>query len=147
MTFYTVTLDLPEDVYKRAERVAQTTKRPVEQIIASWVSPPPGTSDELADEIAALEQLDNDELAQIARSFMPADEVARLRELLVLQRARGLDEAEQQQAAALVEKEDWYTLHKARALYLLKKRGALPDDLRKLLDEMRHGVHSSPSAS
>lgn len=121
MILHTVTLDLPEDIYDRAEREARTTEQSVEQVIISWITPPPPTAEELAREIAELEKLDNAELVQIARSTMPEDDVSRLRNLLTKQRERGLTEAEWREATALVEKEDWHTLRKARALYLLKK--------------------------
>ncbi len=142
MPSYTITLDLPEDVYKRAKHVAQTTERSLEQVIASWIAPPLSSPDELIDEVAELEKLEDDELIQIARSGMPEDEVVCLHEMLTLQRESGLSETEWREAASLVEKEDWYTLRKARALYLLQERGVLPDDLGELLDEMRHGLHS-----
>lgn len=147
MASYPVTLDLPEDVYKRAERVARTTEQPVEQIILSWITPPPPTPDEMFNKVAELGKLSNDELIRIARSVMPETEIARLRELLAMQRKRGLTDAEEREAATLVEREDWYALRRARALYLLKTRNALPDDLRKLLDELGHGIHPSTSAS
>ena len=147
MTSYTVTLDLPQDIYQQAERAARTTKQPVEQVIVNWIMPPPSSHDELVKEIAELESQGDEMLIQIARSVMPEDDVARLRELFAVQRARGLTEAEQREAAALVEKEDLYTLRRARALYLLKKRNALPDELIQLLGGTDHGIHSSTSTS
>jgi hypothetical protein len=79
--------------------------------------------------------------------MLPERDLVRLQGLLALQRERGLNRAEQQEVAALVEREDWYTLRKARALYLLKKRNALPDHLKRLLDETARGIHPSWSTS
>jgi hypothetical protein len=146
MTSHTMTLNVPEDIYQRAERVARTTEQPVEQVIVGWITPP-STLDEIANEIAELDQLSDDELTEVARFVMPEGETDRLHDLFAMQRERGLTEAEQREAVALVEREDLYTLRRARALYLLKERTALPDDLRKLLDEMRHGIHPSRSTS
>ncbi len=50
--------------------------------------------------------------------------------MLAAQRQRSLSADEQQEAVALVEQEDFVTLRKARALFLLKQRGILPGDLR-----------------
>lgn len=42
--------------------------------------------------------------------------------------------------------EDLYTLRRARALYLLKKRSALPDDLTSLVDGTGHTEPASLDA-
>lgn len=142
-----MTLNIPEDIYQRAERVARTTEQPVEQVIVGWITPPPSVPTEAIGKITELEQLSDEKLVQIARSTMPESDTVRLRDLLAVQRERGLTEAEQREAAALVEREDLYTLSRARALYLLKKRDALPDDLRQLLDEARRGLRFPTSTS
>jgi hypothetical protein len=79
-----------------------------------------------------LEHLPNDELLRAARATLPPEHTHRLQELLVAQQQRSLSEDEQREAVELVEQEDFVTLRKARALFLLKQRGILPDGL--LLD-------------
>ena len=147
MASHTVTLDVPEDVYQRADRVARTTAQPVEKVIVDWITPPPLISDMIGSEIVELERLSDEELIHVARSSMPESDVARLRDLFAEHRERDLAGREQREVVTLVEREDLYTLRKARALFLLRKRNALPEDLGTLLDEMRHGIRRSRYAS
>jgi hypothetical protein len=130
MSIHTVTLDLPEEIYQRAQKVARATQRPIEQVVVEWIQPP---QSEPGEAVARLETLSNDQLLQIARSRTPSDHSRRLQELLSTQQQRTLTEKEQQEAVALVEQEDLLTLQKARALFLLNQRGVLPDDLATFL--------------
>ena len=132
----TITLDLPQVIYRRAQRVAQATKRPVEQVVMEWIQPP--TEDETTDLqklLADLESFDVAELRQIVRSGTPSPDTTRLQTLLHLQQQRTLTVAERGEAEQLVAQEDWYTLRKAKALFLLKQRGMTPADLQLLLAE------------
>ena len=126
MAVHAVILELPDEVYQRAQRVAQATRRPLEEVVIEWIRPPA-----LA-KLPELERLSNDELLQAARATFPPEYVLRLQELLAIQQQRSLSEDEQLEASALVEQEDFLTLRKAKALFLLKQRGILPDEL--LLD-------------
>ena len=124
MAIHAVTLELPDEVYQQAQHVAQATHRPLEEIVCEWIRPP------VEVKLPELEGLSNDKLLQAARETLPPEHAHRLQELLATQRQRSLSEDEQREALALVEQEDFVTLHKARALFLLKQRGVLPDDLR-----------------
>ena len=124
MTARTITLELPPELYRQAQHVAKTTRRSLEDVVLAWLRPP--AEEGLAD----LEQWSDDELRQVARASVAPDHIRRLRHLLAAQRQRTLTECEQQEAAILVEQEDLMTLRKARALFLLKQRGALPEDPR-----------------
>ena len=130
MSIHTVTLDLPEEIYQRAQQVADATQRPIEQVVIEWIHLP---QSELGEVVVRLETLSNDQLLQIARSRISSDHSHRLQELLSTQQQRTLTEKEQQEAVALVEQEDLLTLQKARALFLLNQRGVLPDDLATFL--------------
>ena len=132
----TITLDLPQVIYRRAQRVAQATKRPVEQVVMEWIQPP--TEDETTDLqklLVDLESFDVAELRQIVRSGTPSPDTTRLQTLLHLQQQRTLTVAEHGEAEQLVAQEDWYTLRKAKALFLLKQRGMTPANLQLLLAE------------
>ena len=83
--------------------------------------------------LAGLEAMSTAQLTQVARSGAALEDTERLRELLSLQEHRELTEAERDEAAHLVEQEDLITLRKAKAIYLLKQRNALPDELTALL--------------
>ena len=124
MAVHAVTLELPDEVYQRAQHVAQATHPPLEEIVCEWIRPPVQVT------LPELERLSDDELLQAAWETLPPDHAHRLQELLAAQRQRSLSEDEQREAVTLVEQEDLVTLRKARVLFLFKQRGILPDDLR-----------------
>ena len=130
----TVTLDLPRQIYQKAAQIAKATKRPIEQVVVEWIRPPVERAGSVQDAVlAGLEAMSTAELTQVARSGAALEDTERLRELLSLQEQRELTEAERDEAARLVEQEDLITLRKAKAIYLLKQRNALPDELAALL--------------
>ncbi len=120
MPVHAITLELPDEVYRHAQRVAQATRRPIEKIVSDWIRPPAEM------QLPDLDHLSNDELLQAARETVSTEHAQRLQELLTAQRQRTLSDDEQREAIALVEHEDFLTLRKARALFLLKQRGILP---------------------
>ena len=128
---HTVTVELSEEIYEQAEQIAKKTQRPIEQVVVEWIHPP--AKESLTHSINALENLPNEELVKIARSNIPVDYTHRLQELLTAQQQRDLTDSEQREAGTLVEQEDFLTLRKARALFLLKQRNALTEDLSALL--------------
>jgi hypothetical protein len=130
MTAHTVTLELPENIYQRAQRVAEATRRPIEQIVIEWIQPPLLETPTALDD---LENLPNEEVIRVSQTQVPPENTRRLQELLSTQQQRTLTDSEYQEAVALVEAEDRVTLLKARALFLLKERGLLPNDLTTLL--------------
>ena len=130
----TVTLDLPRQIYQKAAQIAKATKRPIEQVLVEWIRPPVERAGLMQDAVlAGLEAMSTAELTQVACSGATPEDTERLRELLSLQEQRELTEAERDEAVRLVEQEDLMTLRKAKALYLLKQRNALPDELTALL--------------
>ena len=130
----TITLDLPQDIYRRAQRAAKAAQRPVEQIVVEWIQPPQEeSSNDLQQTLVNLEKLTNSELVQIAQAVLPTAEAERLQTLLVQQQRRTLTLSERKEAERLVAQEDLTTLRKAKALFLLKQRHALPQELGELL--------------
>lgn len=129
----TVTLELPRKIYQKAAQIARATKRPIEQVVVDWIQPPvERTESEQNAPVASLESMSIGQLTQVARSGTAPEDADRLRALLSLQQQRELNAAEHEEATRLVEQEDLLTLRKAKALYLLKQRNALPDDLARL---------------
>jgi hypothetical protein len=124
MAVHAVTLELPDEIYQRAQHVAKTTRRSLEEVVCEWIRPPVQIT------LPELERLSDDELLQTARATLPPEHAYRLQELLAVQQQRSLSADEQREAITLVEQEDFITLHKAKALFLLKQRGILPGDLR-----------------
>ena len=124
----TVTLDLPQRIYRKAVETARATRRPIEQVVVDWIRPPLDDTDvSQKTNLAEMETMSTVELVEIARSTTMPLEAAHLRELLQLQEQRALSHSESAEAARLVEQEDMLTLCKAKAFYLLKQRNALPD--------------------
>jgi hypothetical protein len=130
----TIILDLPQELYRRAQQAAQVTDRPVEQIIVEWIQPPTDDNRLSADKLLSeLENMTIDELVQVARFKSSNLDSERLQSILDLQKRQALTADEQREAEQLVAQEDLYTLRKAKALYLLKQRGVMPRDLAKLI--------------
>jgi len=130
----TVTLDLPRQIYQKAAQIAKATKRPIEQVVVEWIRPPVERAGSVQDAVlAGLEAMSTAQLTQVVRSGVTPEDTERLRELLSLQEQRELNETERDEAVRLVEQEDLMTLRKAKAIYLLKQRNALPDELAALL--------------
>lgn len=122
MPEHSITLTLPDAVYRQAQRVAKTTQQAIEEVVLTWIRPAP------EDGLAGLDELSNDELLAISQTTVPLARLRRLQDLLTAQRQRDLAEGEQQEAAQLVEQEDLLTLRKSKALLLLKQRCALTKD-------------------
>lgn len=130
----TVTLDLPRPIYQKAAQIARAAKWPIEQGVVEWIQPPAervGSVQEAA--LMGLENISTEQLIQVARSTSVPDGKKRLQELLGLQEQRPLTAAERTEAGQLVEQEDLLTLRKAKGLFLLKQRHALPADFATLL--------------
>lgn len=126
----TVTIDVPPDLYQLAQHTALYSRQPIEQVLADWIQPPYEVdATQWEDDFIALEQAPTSKLIQIATSSMARQDSNRLQALLTLQQQRALTTKEQREAEQLVRQEDLQTLRKAKALYLLKQRNALPTDL------------------
>jgi predicted transcriptional regulator len=129
-----VTLELPQRIYQEAAQIAKATKRPIEQVVVEWIRPPIERAGSVQEAVlAGLEAMSTAQLTQVARSGAAPEDTDRLRQLLSLQEQRELTQAEHDEAVRLVEQEDLITLRKAKAIYLLKQRNALSDDLAALL--------------
>ena len=123
MSEHSITLTLPDAVYRQAQRVAKTTQQAIEEVVLTWIHPAP------EEVLMGLNELSNDELFAVAQTTVSPVRIRRLQDLLAAQRQRNLTEIEEQEAAQLVEQEDLLTLRKSKALLLLKQRGALTKDL------------------
>lgn len=123
MSEHSITLTLPDAVYRQAQRVAKTTQQAIEEVVLTWIHPAP------EEVLMGLNELSNDELFAVAQTTISPVRIRRLQDLLAAQRQRNLTEIEEQEATQLVEQEDLLTLRKSKALLLLKQRGALTKDL------------------
>jgi hypothetical protein len=127
MSFETVTLAMPESIYRRVKRSAEALRRPPEEIIIETLNVAlPRVDDvplEMAEELAAMRALPDEKLWNIARSMMPTKQQARLRALSAAQRERALTPAELQKLDDLLQEYGRITLRKAQAYALLHQRG------------------------
>ncbi len=128
-----VTIELPAPLYQQAMQQAVATQRPIEQVVSDWIQPPVSVVRDTEDALAGLDELSTHELLDIARSQTPRLEADRLQMLLELQQRRALTPVERAEANRLVEREDFLTLRKAKAIYLLKQRKALPREIAALI--------------
>ena len=86
MAVHAITLELPDDIYQRAQLVAKTTRRSLEEVVGEWIRPPMQVT------LPELERLSDDELLQTARATLPPEHILRLQELLTVQQQRNLSE-------------------------------------------------------
>jgi hypothetical protein len=124
----TVTLKIPEMLYRRLQSTAQSTQRSLDDVIlhALQVGSPPVWDDvpaEFQADLAAMDRLDDAALWQIARSRKTEAEMKRYDELLAQNQDRQLAPAEKQELQQLRQEADRFMLRKAHAAALLRWRG------------------------
>lgn len=127
MTLQTVTVRLPDVLYQQIEQRARRMRRSVEDELVAVVAAALPTLDDLpadiADEMAQLAFLTDDELWQAARTTLTPHESERMQALLLKRQREGLTEQEQQEAERLLHRYDRTMLVRAQAAVLLKDRG------------------------
>lgn len=124
----TVTLQLPEKLYRRLSSNAHATDRPIEDVIlhALRVGSPPAWDDvpaEFQADLAEMDRLDDDALWHIAHSRKTEAEMAGYDKLLEKNQRGTLNEAEQLELERLRIETDRFLLRKAHAVVLLRWRG------------------------
>jgi len=139
MTIQTVTIGLPQPVFKKLERAAELTHRSVEDVLIATVNAtlvePPGLPPDLANELAAMHLFSDDALwAATHPSLSPAEQF-RLSQLNHAAGERPLTQAEETEQAQLLDAYHHSVLRRAKALAILAQRGhplppeaELPDD-------------------
>jgi hypothetical protein len=128
MSVNTVTLNLPEMLYRRLLQTAQATRRPLDEVVlhALQVGSPPAWDDAPAEfqaDLAALDRLDDDALWHIARSSRSEADMTYYQELLDRHANGTLTNAEQRELDELRQEADRFMLLKAHAAALLRWRG------------------------
>jgi len=123
-----VTLQLPESSYKRAQRAAMLLNRSIEDFLQSMLNSSlpvldDAPSNDLATEMAKLSTLADAELWRIARRQITATDEEQFQYLLEAQGERPLTDDEETQLDALYHQVGWLTLIKSQAYALLHQRG------------------------
>ena len=127
----TITLQLPEMLYRRLEQTARATQRPLDEVVlhALEAGSPPFWEDapeEFQSDLAAMDRMDDAALWQIAQSRRSPAELARYDELLARAQSNSLTAAEQIELRDLRDDADRFVLRKAHAAAVLRWRGHTP---------------------
>ena len=119
-----VLINLPEETYRRARRLAQLTRRDVADVLADTLDlslPPLGDSAE-----PALAQMKDEQVLALVELRLSEEEDERLSELLDSQQAGTLDDAERPELVRLMQQYQEGVLLKAEALAEGVRRGIIP---------------------
>jgi predicted DNA-binding protein len=118
-----VTLTLPDEVYRRAERLAQLSSREVADVLADTIElslSPVGLKSEAVEPVSALS---DEEVMALAELQLASDQDQRLSSLLDKQQAGTLIEAERSELLGLMQVYQESLLRKAQALREAVQRG------------------------
>ena len=127
MALETVTVRLPDVLYRKIEQRARRMQRSVEdELVAVVVEALPVLEElpaDISDELDQLAFLSDEELWEVARTTLPPEDSERMQALLLKRQRKGLTPEEQQEAERLLHRYDRTMLVRARAAVLLKERG------------------------
>jgi hypothetical protein len=129
MTFneQTISVELPEPIFRRLRRVAEITHRSVEDVLAATVDAAlPQTPDvpvDVADDLAAMVLLSDKALWTAVETTLPTEQQHRLTKLSQEGEARLLTGAEAVELTHLIDAYDRAVLRRAKALAILGQRG------------------------
>ena len=120
-----VTIDLPEDIYQRAERFAHLINRDLASVLAETVVSSLPYIREEANALPSISKMSDKAVLDLANSSLTETQDLRLSELLEKQREQALLEGEGQELEALMQiyNEGW--LQKTAALVEAVKRGLM----------------------
>ena len=125
MTTIQVTIDLPQEAYKRAKRFAHLLNRDLSVVLAETVvSSLPSLSDE-ADALPSVSKMSDAMVLELANSTMAEEQDKRLSELLEKQRENLITASEKQELDELMQiyNEGW--LRKTAGIVEAVQRGLM----------------------
>ena len=126
-----VTLELPDDLVKRARAVAARTNRPFNEVLVEWIN--------RAGAEPSIELLPDDQLLALCDSQLEAAPQKQLSDLLARNRKNQISEAERQRLDELMNIYRRGLLQKAQALRVAVARGLKTTAFLTSL-ESRHGA-------
>lgn len=133
MNVQSVTLNLPETLYRKAQQRAEKMQRSVEDELVEVVATALPEFDDLPQEItkvlAQLRFLDDAALWQAARTTMSSDQAKQLEEFNLKQQREGLTPEEHQTRDQLLRHYEQTMLVRAQAAVLLQEHGHDVTDL------------------
>ena len=121
-----VTITLPDDIYRRAETLAQVTSREVADVLAETLALSLPAVDPQAAPSMTLANLSDQELLAVTELELPAKQDRRFSELLDRQQSARLQSAERAELLAFMQIYQQGLLLKARALREAVRRGLRP---------------------
>jgi hypothetical protein len=121
------TLNIPDEVYRRARQIANETSQPVDQLMVDYLRtlllPLPALPPDEAAELDALKHLSDDALWTIAREQLPQAVQERMQALMDKNNLGTVTDVEFAELEALVERGNRLMVRKAEAAGLLAERG------------------------
>jgi hypothetical protein len=121
------TLTIPEDLYLRAHKIAETIAQPVEAVLLEqlrlWTEAVPLLAVDEEAELQALRYLSDDALWTMAREQMPDDLQHKMQSLMDKNSTGAITSTEMAELSQLVERGQQLMLRKSEAAALLTKRG------------------------
>jgi len=138
MTLQTVSIRLPENLYRRVQQRAKNTNRSVADELAvviedalategAWV----GVPSDIVEEAAQLHFLDDDHLLRILQWTVPVEKTDRVQTLIQKLEAEGLTTTEEEEIRQLQHYAHRVMLVRAEAAALLQSRGFDISELRQ----------------
>ena len=120
-----VTIDLPEEIYQRAERFARLINRDLASVLAETVVSSLPPIREETDSLPSISEMSDSAILELARSSLPKRQDIRLSELLEKQREQELAEGDEQELEVLMQiyNEGW--LRKTAAVVEAVQRGLM----------------------
>ncbi len=123
----TVSVELPEPIFRRLRHIAEVTHRSVEDVLATTVDAAlpqtPGVPPEVADDLAAMAVFSDTALWTAAETTLSPEQQRRLNQLTQAGEAHLLTDAEAAELTQLIDAYDRAVLRRAKALALLAQRG------------------------
>lgn len=127
MSTQTIVLHIPDDLYARVRLRAAQSQRSVEaEFVSVLAEAMPGDDElplDLTEALAALKQLDDDDLWAIARARFPEDASNESQVLHDKRQRMGLSERESERSDELCLQYERFLLVRGRAALILKERG------------------------
>lgn len=127
MTIDSVAIQIPQPLYHRLEQAAVRLQKPVENLLVETLQAALPATDQIPEsiqaEVAALDNLDNETLQNVAASQMSLESQQDFEDLLTQQSTQPLTPNEIAQLATLRTEYGRILLRKARAFALLAERG------------------------
>jgi predicted DNA-binding protein len=118
-----VTLTLPDEVYRRAERLAQLSSRDIADVLADTIELSLSRVGLNSEAVEPVSGLSDEEVMALAELQLASDQDQRLSSLLDKQQAGALIEAERSELLALMQVYQESLLRKAQALREAVQRG------------------------